>query len=175
MPHTGQLTSFADVVPYATPGVADAYFASKLGKTAIWGLLTAAEKTAALREATLDIDELNYIGETVVTNQVRKWPRYLSVSANAETMGWLEDDTFPTQVGLACCEQAFYIAKNYKTGYDPDSRRDHQDQGLSSISRAGASESYDMLKARRHKLCLDALRLLRSYIQKTGNLNESGV
>ena len=169
-----QMTSYADVIPYATVAAADSYWSNKLSGAAIWNLLNAADKLAALCEATLDIDEMKFIGMFVNTNQVRQWPRYLSVSENSETFLGVED-TFPQAVGEACCEQALYVARNDSEGHDPAVRQDHQDQGLSSVSRAGANENYDLTRGRRDKLCLPARRLLKSFIAKTGNLWETGV
>jgi len=169
-----QMTSFPDVVPYATVEAADQYWANNLSGAAIWDLLTDAEKLAALRQATLEIDELQYIGRYVIIDQVRQWPRYLSVSRNSETFVGLED-TFPQAIGQACCEQAYYIARNNSDLHDPSIRQDHQDQGLSSVSRAGANESYDLTKGRRDSICPNARRLLRDFIAKTGNLDETGV
>lgn len=164
-----QAGEFTPIFSYATLDYARDYFASKLSDMAFWNdKLTEDEQTAALKEATLHMDELVYIGRKLYVAQEREWPRYLNLGTAGDIF-YLETKILP-DVANACCEQAIYIARLVKFGHDVSARQDHQMQGASSITRVGASESYDLNKARRHQLCRRAYQILLPYIAKTGVL-----
>lgn len=163
-----QLTTLEEIVPYAAQSYADAYFASTITKNVFWATLTDAEKDAALKEATLNIDELHYIGNKLELAQRREWPRYLDLESYGDIF-YLEQQILEI-VGRACCEQAWFLARNAKQGYDPENRQEHQMMGVNSINRVGASESSDINKARRHRVCRAAYQLLLPFIVRTANL-----
>lgn len=163
-----QVTAFDDVVPYASVAAADQYFAFQLDKHAIWDAFTDVQKLQLLQTATQDIDALHYVGERLNYNQAREWPRLLATEGFSDTA----EDRLPVGVAKSCCEQAYYRGRLYTTGYDPEARRDHQDQGMTAISRVGANESFDLSTARRHRLCPRAYELVRPWVCKTGNLQD---
>lgn len=165
-----QAGSFTEVIPYASVAYADGYFGSKMSDMAFWALLTAAEKLASLKEATLNIDQMTYIGRKLYIAQEREWPRYLNLGSVGDIF-YLETRILP-DVANATCEQAIWIARAAKYGHDHRARQEHQAQGLTGISRTGGQENYDLTKARRHPLCREALRLLNGYIARTGNLRD---
>ena len=165
-----QATSFTPVYSYATLAYAEGFFAAKLSQMAFWATLTEAEQQAALNEATLHMDSMVYIGRKLVINQEREWPRYLE-NGSIGDIAYLESKIIP-DVANACCEQAYFIAQSVKYGHDHQARQEHQAQGASSIARAGANESYDLTKARRHRLCRVAYEMLKPYLAKSGNLRD---
>ena len=160
-----QPDAFIPVVPYASVAYADGYFSSSFAKGTAWAAFTEEQRLAALRQATTEIDTLYFIGTKAVDGQLREFPRSMRFD-----MGF--DDEFPPGISNACCEQAYYIAVNVTQGADHEARRDHQDQGLSSISREGSVENYDLPSARRTPITPPALDILRSYIAYTTNLQD---
>ncbi len=162
---------YTEIVPYTDVERADKYAASQLSLVAdAWATLTDAQKLKALRSATLDIDELTYVGYRLYVSQDREWPRYLSLGTVGDV--YEQQDSILEFVADATCEQAMYLAYQYINGYDQRARQDQQHQGANSLSRVGASENYDLTKARRHQLCRKAYQILEPYIVKTATLND---
>ena len=160
-----QPDAFIPVVPYASVAYAAGYFGSSFAKGPTWATFSDEQKLSALRQATAEIDTLYFIGTKSVDGQLREWPRCMRNDMSF-------DDEFPPVISDACCEQAYYIAVNVTQGADHEARRDHQDQGLSSISREGSVENYDLPAARRNSITPQAFDLLRSYIAFTTNLQD---
>jgi len=159
-----QRTTYVATIPYVSVVYADGYMAERVGRDA-WPQLPQATRLQCLKAATLDLDKLQFIGERDLTDQVREWPRNIYTSAFT---GTLHD--IPDRLAWATCEQAWFIAKNHITGSSPSDRMEDQDQGLSAISRVGASESFDLNLARRRAVCKAAYDWVRDFVAKTGNL-----
>jgi hypothetical protein len=165
---TTQATVFPDPIPYCSVGYADAFLATDLEKVGIWSGLTAAQKLAALKMATRDIDQLTYVGIKQHYAQDRQFPRFFAFGTFAD-MFYL-DNPIPEEVARACAIQAWYRAKQYVLGEETQARQDHQMQGINNVSRLGSSESSDLNRARVHNLCREAKTYLKPFIGKTGNL-----
>lgn len=173
----GQQTVFNSVVSYASVGFADGYFKNTVTKWAFWNSLPVSDlnmpvdKDRALKEATLEMDKLFYVGHKLRISQEREWPRFLGMGTYGDIY-YLETQ-IPLDVAKACAEQAYYTARLCLSGVQLDNRLDHIAQGVISQSRVGGAESVDFNVARKHKVCPDALNLLRPFIAKTGNLNRT--
>lgn len=89
---------------------ADAYFENRL-HVVVWKGATAAEKTAALIEATQRIERLRFAGYLVDADQELSFPRYYD-----EVEGAVGDETVPDDIKIATYELAFALID----GADPD-------------------------------------------------------
>lgn len=174
---SAQQTNMPLVIPYASIEFANSYFGQAVSRRARWASIPdedatkPVDKIGALREATLNIDTLTFQGYKYLINQPRAWPRFVAFGTYGDIF-YLEQK-IPIEVAWACCEQAFYLAENALRGFDVNARLDHQDQGVSSIQRAGASEQADLTLARRTPVCKLARIWLNDYIAKTGNLEHT--
>lgn len=169
-----QITSYDEVLPYASVEFADDYFAQTVSRRAFWNSLPAddptqpVDKIGALREATLVLDVLHYQGVKYFERGPRAWPRYVGFGTVTDVF-YLEQ-RLPLAVAQATAEQAYVIAWNLIHGNNIDGRLEAQAQGIYSVSRAGASENAESSMARRHRVCTRAMELLKPYLQKTANL-----
>lgn len=170
-----QLDFLLEIVPYASVDFSKDYFISSgITRRAFWASLPDSDQNApfdklgALREATMDIDQLYFTGHKLRIAQPREWPRFIGFGTYGDIF-YLEQK-IPVQLAMAVCEQAYYLAYNTAHGHDVDSRLDHQAQGVNSISRVGGQENADLNFARRHRICPPAMMLLRPFLAKTGNL-----
>lgn len=162
--------NFQEIVAYVDVEYANSFMAANLVWGEWWSQGTDAQKGAALQQATVELDQLVYIGRKLYVNQQREWPRYLDLRSYGDIYN-LQEAILP-DVARATCIQAAYILKNFLLGHDHKGRQNHQQQGLSSIQRVGANESYDHAKARRHQLCREAYEILIPYLSKTGNMED---
>jgi hypothetical protein len=154
---------------YATVAFADEFAGTRLDVRAeFWlnGGLTDVKKNIALKNATQNVDELAYQGTRLYVGQIREFPRVLQMESAHDA--YASSDEIPTKVIWATCIQAYYLAHSILgQGHDAGARQDAQFQGLSGVSRVGASESYNHSKARRHNLCREAYQLLSNFVAKT--------
>jgi predicted glutamine amidotransferase len=63
-----------NVNSYAIAASADDYFATRLGSDA-WDNASSTDKDSALVSASLELDNNNFIGQAVSTDQALAWPR----------------------------------------------------------------------------------------------------
>lgn len=161
---------FQATVPYCALEWATPYLSESLTWGAIWNdsSITDVQRQAALVQATKEIDQQVYIGRRLNLGQEREFPRYLEQKSLGDVF-YLQDN-IPLDVAKATAIQAAYLIEQHQAGHNYKGRQDIQAQGLTGVNRVGASESYDLVKARRHQLCREAYELLVPYIAKTGSL-----
>lgn len=162
---------YEEVKPYCTVEFANEHAGNYLEGMTYWGELNDAQKLAALRQATLELDQMVYEGARLYPNtQQREWPRFLNLGT-LSTVFYL-NERIPLDVAKACAVQAMWHAKNLITGHDPAGRQDAQFQGLTGLNRAGGQESWDLNKSRRHRLCRESYELVRPYLLKSGTMTD---
>jgi hypothetical protein len=110
------------IVPYADEAYAIAYFAQRLGTDA-FDAGSSTNRVKGLKQATLLIDTLNFIGSKTDQAQANEFPR------NGDTL-------VPEEVKQACCEQALALLLGQSLEAGVAARR------LASVSVGDASESY---------------------------------
>lgn len=167
-----QKETFPDPIPYCSVGYADSYLATDLAKVTDWTVLTAAQKLAALKMGQKDIDQaFVYHGSKLEYSQDREFPRWTDFRTVGDIDSTIEEG-IPHVVAQANAIQAWYRGRQFLNGEQVSARREHQAQGVNSIQRLNSSESSDLNRARQHNLHPEALDLIRSYVNKTGNLEE---
>jgi len=110
-------------IPYITVADADAHFAERLN-TGAWDDEDSDTQLVALKEATLRIDRLNFIGEKNAADQEQQFPRY-------------DDTTIPEDIQNACAELALVLLDDV----DPD--KEIELLGMKSQGLASARSTYD--------------------------------
>jgi hypothetical protein len=94
---------------YISEAGADAYFATVTSKSAAWGAIDAAVKTALLLEATRTLDLLfNWRGVRATDTQALKHPRCVEIDGS-----YIDDTVVAKPVQYATCELAMFI---YESG-----------------------------------------------------------
>lgn len=135
-----------DIDAYVQPAAAAAWLAAHLAFIAAWAAATADQKSAALVEASDNIDSLPLKGCKYAddVSQLRAFPRYPDRSGQAigcdETNFQSEIDysDVPQEVLDACCLEALEILKQGSSG-----RKDLREQGVKQYSIGGKlSESF---------------------------------
>ena len=116
--------AYVAIVPYADETYADAYFDDKLGGEAAWDAIT--DKPGALKQATVQIDQLPLVGSKCDSDQVREFPRTVDDC----------DDGIPVEVQNACCEVALALGE----GKTPEAL--DESIGVQSESTGDSSISY---------------------------------
>ncbi|MDX1353758.1 MAG: DnaT-like ssDNA-binding protein [Thiomicrorhabdus sp.] len=96
---------------YISLADADAYFTNRLYATT-WTGATDGNKEAALRMATIRLEQLDYVGLRADTDtpQALKWPR--TSLPLIDGVDYSSDTTIPTQIANACAETALAILEN---------------------------------------------------------------
>lgn len=155
-----------------------------IADTSAWSAATENQQTAALMQASDEIDSLNFAGipygdyaSGVIGTQTRAFPRFVAddpsqwLAGKATVTGRIVDmdadgdPVIPDQVKLVVLWQALTILANPTR----PARLADQHDGVTGQSAGGISESYDA--ARRPILvCLQAMRLLERYLLKTGRI-----
>ena len=159
---------FRAVTSYADLSWADQFMAETLQWGHYWNRANGTQQQQGLNQATHELDQMVYLGRKLYINQDREWPRYLDLGSIGDIY-YLENQ-IPIDVVKATVIQAAYILREFLYGHGYKDRQNHQQQGLTGITRTGASESYDHAKARRHQLCREAYELLIPYLHKTGDV-----
>ncbi len=143
---------------------ADAYFAGRL-YTDAWNTATPEQKEKALKQATRAIDRLPLIGRPVDLAQPLAFPRcYLAPGAPPSERrfdlpaGWWCETEVPQAVKDATCEEALALLERGNS-----ERRRLQQEGVTSMSLGGLSESYAP-GAGRGLISVEAQELMRPYI-----------
>ena len=109
--------------PYITVADANTYFENRYN-IAAWDEADDDDKLKALKEMTLRIDRLNFIGIKNDVDQERQFPRY-------------DDTTIPEDIQYACAEGAFALLD----GIDPE--REIELLGMKSQGLASARSTFD--------------------------------
>ena len=109
--------------PYITVDDADTYFENRYGVDS-WDTADDTDKLKALKDATIRIDRLNYIGRKNDDEQEKQFPRY-------------DDTTVPEDIQYACAEIAFALLD----GIDPE--REMELLAMKSQGLASARSTYD--------------------------------
>jgi len=165
---------------YLTQAEADTLAAAMLNLDA-WGTASSAQKTAALEQASYDLDDaLAYQGQKYDPTQALQFPR-VARSTGVEgpyppgvptppSVVWdWDDDTnaavVPPRVLRACLAQANDILDGGRK-----QRLDAIHDGLASQSTGSLSESYRADALRDAKLCREAMQLVECYRLKFGRL-----
>lgn len=144
------------IVPYADEAFATAYFGDRLG-TEAYDLANSATRVKALKQATLQIDQLPLIGTKYDETQVREFPRSVD-----------EDGTIDDAVKMACCEVAIALLEG-KTPSKLDKSVGRSSEQVGDVSvtydgsrgKAGAFDDFDGLPSRL------AAQLLAPWIAET--------
>jgi len=118
--------------PYITVADADTYFENRYNVT-IWDQADDDDKEKALKDMTLRIDRLNFIGIKADEDQEKQFPRY-------------GDTTVPLDIQYACAEGAFALLD----GIDPE--RELELLGMKSQGLASARSTFDRSFAPEHFL-----------------------
>ncbi|KKN73334.1 hypothetical protein LCGC14_0401470 [marine sediment metagenome] len=108
--------------PYATEAFADIYFGERLDSEA-WDNAVAGNKEKALKQATHDIDNLNFVGSKTDPDQENEFPRR-------------GDTTVPVEIQEACAEQAIALLEGLAI------KKLHAKAGIVSERVGDASRSY---------------------------------
>ena len=156
---------------YITVAEADAYAAAELDH-AVWDALTDDQKTAALIQATDEIDAVRWQGRIYESDQERAFPRVVDELPGADGMTGGEavvfdddanDVAVPDAVLKAAYLQAASIAEGARAG-----RSDDRHDGVASESAAGVSESYT---GKPKVLCRRAHLLLKKWYLRSARLS----
>lgn len=120
---------------YVSHTAADSYITSAIYDASAWTAATTAQQQAALLEATIDIDRINFVGTRYFPDQSLAMPRAFSQGRySAWTQIGTPDGVLQAQmksdVERACCHQALFICRNA-------GRNEHAEriqQGISAVS-----------------------------------------
>lgn len=108
--------------PYADEVFADTYFGERLDAES-WDSAASPLRLKALKQATHDVDNLNFVGGKTDPDQANEFPRR-------------GDTVVPVEVQEACCEQAIALLEGLSA------KKIHRKAGISSESVGDASRSY---------------------------------
>lgn len=100
---------------YVSLAEADDYFAGNFSAMARWEELTESQKNAALRQATLILDNLAYAGYKTVSTQPLQHPRKSVVDREGYAY---DENVVITKVKYATCELAYWIANEENRLFD---------------------------------------------------------
>lgn len=114
---------------------ANSYITTAIFDSSAWTSATTAQQQAALVEATIDIDRMNYIGTKYYPDQTLQFPRAFYVSplypyTQIGTPNSILQTQMKNDVERACCYQALFICRNA-------GRNEHAEriaQGISALS-----------------------------------------
>ena len=159
---------------YITVEEADAYAAAELDASA-WDALSAAQKAAALCQATDEIDAVRWQGRVYDEDQERAFPRIAGELPSDDADGalataiWDYDDdageaVVPEAVKRATALQAMSLAAGVR-----EARLDDRHDGVTGTSAGGVSETYDAGRPA-EILCRRAWQLLRRYRLRSGKI-----
>jgi hypothetical protein len=102
-----------NVNSYAIATSADDYFATRLGSDA-WDNASSTDKDSALVSASLELDNNNFIGQAVSTDQALAWPR--NNATLYDNRMWFNktygNTEIPIELIVAVYEQALHILEN---------------------------------------------------------------
>lgn len=187
---TGEVSSWSEIVtidaaqtiptvaserePYADISYSLEYFAG-MRRGAEWDDLTAmsiGDAYKLLIEASDDLDTEHYKGQKlrVFANDSasigRAFPR---VFGPHEMSGFHSgtSDFMPAEIKRACCEQALWIHQQEMRGNEYENRMELQDNGITGMSRGRSSESYDLDRAKRSRICRRAQEMILPYLART--------
>lgn len=153
-------TEVATVTEYVTYSV--------VATPTAWTNLTADQKTAAVYQATMDVDSYPWQGDKKYSNQRLSFPRELYVRGfpwNNIVQGTstLSTDEANEKLAIerACAEQAFWIARNKGKSKHEEKQR----QGIRSYGESiGPLSERFTYGYQRHRLCVEAMRLISQYL-----------
>ena len=100
-------TIYTAVEPYPTLTYAKAYFLERLDTT-VWDAATDDTKTKALKQATVLLDTVPFVGSKYDPDHVRQFPRAISWSLD-EFVPEEDDGTVPVEILQATCEVALAL------------------------------------------------------------------
>lgn len=156
---------------YITLAECDAY-ALRVADITAWTGASESQRSAAVNQATDQIDALRLAGEKYDEDQVRQFPRFapddIAMWPAGKTIRsgqvWDYDDDaavaiVPADVKLACFLQALSILRD---GPSRDERLRDRHDGVTGQSGGGFSESY--VAGQADILCLEAQRLMEKYL-----------
>lgn len=133
-----------------------------------WNNLTTVQQTAAIYQATIDIDFYPWQGVKRYSDQRLSFPRQYKpvrfpwnyVVASTSTLT-TDEQNEKLAVERACAEQAFWIARQKGKSKHEEKQR----QGIRSYSETigPISESYTY-GYQRHRLCVEAMRLISQFL-----------
>lgn len=155
---------------YMTIEAADAYFSARLGSDA-WHGASAEEKSAALQQATSNLDDFSYVGYRNSPTQALNFPRAYPYNDDPEKQS--STIAIPTAIRKACCEEALYLLQNRGNAGGMSERQLLQAEGVRSFSTLGLSESYGSSAvdgAGGPALSTRARGLIRRWISMTGEI-----
>jgi len=132
-----------------------------------WESLTDAQKVAAIREATRDIDSLQFVGSRYYDSQTLEFPRALDnepswTEAGSDASLWTEThERMQRDVRAALAYQANWLARN-------DGRNSHAENQASGIKAYSETigplrESFQYGGAATQRLCSEAATKLASW------------
>jgi len=98
---------------YVSPDEAEEYFETRLDSSA-WHNVDDEDKESALVTATLILDENQFIGVAVSSDQSLAWPRSGAVYFEPRLNLWVEipEDEYPTRLKKATYELAYHLLAN---------------------------------------------------------------
>lgn len=154
--------SITSITPYATPTEGDQYMADRL-YTEAWdeaGLEGDAKLWKALKQATRNINRLNFRGYKYDFEQVNAWPR-VSVPN-------VEDGTTPEDIKVATIELAYSFLDGREAELEYENLQANN-EGYVSVRR-----TYDRRSVPPHIVALipsaEAWALLKPYLSRSGDI-----
>lgn len=144
---------------YLTLAAANALFAARVGSST-WSAATDEEKSAALQQATRELDLDITAGCKADSAQRLAFPRADQDEPLSE---------IPADVQWGCAEQAIWVLAHAASG-GVSSRQELQAEGVVAFSVGGLSETFGARSGGDSALCARARSYLRGWKSRGGNL-----